>query len=58
VQPSHDDLDQRIADLECMVGRMAMELEMVKKVPFYGTTTGFTPLRACISFKDFVHCED
>lgn len=27
-----DDRDQRIVELECMVGRMAMELEMAKKV--------------------------
>jgi len=37
---SHYDLDKCIADLECMVGRMAMELEMVKNDKFYGTTTG------------------
>ncbi len=30
--PVHDDRDQRIAELERMVGRMAMELEMAKKV--------------------------
>jgi transposase-like protein len=30
--PVNDDRDQRIAELERMVGRMAMELEMAKKV--------------------------
>ena len=30
--PFNDDRDQRIAELERMVGRMAMELEMAKKV--------------------------
>ena len=30
--PANDDRDQRIADLERMVGRLAMELEMAKKV--------------------------
>ena len=30
--PSKDDRDQRIAELERMVGRLAMELEMAKKV--------------------------
>ena len=29
---SEDDRDQRIAELERMVGRLAMELEMAKKV--------------------------
>ena len=29
--PVNDDRDQRIAELERMVGRMAMELEMAKK---------------------------
>jgi len=29
---SRDDRDERIAELERMVGRMAMELEMAKKV--------------------------
>jgi transposase-like protein len=31
--PVNDDRDQRIAELERMVGRMAMELEMAKKYP-------------------------
>jgi len=30
--PANDDRDQRIAELERMVGRMTMELEMAKKV--------------------------
>ena len=30
--PANDDRDQRIAELERLVGRMAMELEMAKKV--------------------------
>ncbi len=30
--PVNDDRDERIAELERMVGRMAMELEMAKKV--------------------------
>ena len=29
--PANDDRDQRIAELERMVGRLAMELEMAKK---------------------------
>lgn len=31
-QNSRDDRDERIAELERLVGRMAMELEMAKKV--------------------------
>ena len=30
--PVNDDRDQRIAEIERMVGRMTMELEMAKKV--------------------------
>ena len=38
--PVNDDRDQRIAELERMVGRMAMELEMAKKVSNFLNSSG------------------
>lgn len=34
-QPARDERDQRIAELERMVGRMALEIDMTKKVSRY-----------------------
>ena len=38
--PVNDDRDQRIAELERMVGRMTMELEMAKKVSNFLNSSG------------------